>query len=471
MGAVPFIAEVEVKEENAEVGETCAENKRDPARSSTQLEKDVEEVVLEVAETVGAEDVFVPEDFECPICCEKGVEETFQISGCGHRFCTPCLNRWYTQKVDEGCVEITCPYSTDNGLCGTAVLRERLNEVIHSGCYQRRERLLKLKNEMARECPYCEYIQIGNPSSPTMNCKKCQKEYCFVHSNAHVGMTCKQYEKQHRREFKKNKRVAGKGAKICPGCNAFVSKIEGCNHMTCRCGMEFCNICGEDITGKVGQHYMMWCNQYDQNIFKNLADHGDVDSIPIAIWRVMYGVYSFLVYGPIVLAVMAAITPFYFLYCICTCRRGITCYAFFLRWAHIAEGTFMALLTFSLIIPMAFLCFFICMTWKYRCSWKSFGKALVYTAELTRCGIFFLIALFVFLLSLPIFLCLCCCSCFTCCGHLFAHSVLKCELTEDPWFVDLEVERDIVQIPFLTLYGGDALEHWDEWLDSIFQPF
>lgn len=32
-------------------------------------------------------------------------------------------------------------------------------------------------------------------------------------------------------------------AKMCPGCSVRVQRIEGCNHMTCRCGMEWCYVC------------------------------------------------------------------------------------------------------------------------------------------------------------------------------------------------------------------------------------
>ncbi|KAI0596655.1 hypothetical protein F4775DRAFT_603464 [Biscogniauxia sp. FL1348] len=34
------------------------------------------------------------------------------------------------------------------------------------------------------------------------------------------------------------------GWKRCPGCRAFVEHREACQHMTCRCGAEFCYVCG-----------------------------------------------------------------------------------------------------------------------------------------------------------------------------------------------------------------------------------
>eukprot|EP00475_Leptophrys_vorax_P029251 TRINITY_DN4274_c0_g1_i2.p1 TRINITY_DN4274_c0_g1~~TRINITY_DN4274_c0_g1_i2.p1 ORF type:complete len:245 (-),score=45.78 TRINITY_DN4274_c0_g1_i2:87-731(-) len=32
--------------------------------------------------------------------------------------------------------------------------------------------------------------------------------------------------------------------KRCPACSRFIIKLDGCNHMTCSCGYEFCWVCG-----------------------------------------------------------------------------------------------------------------------------------------------------------------------------------------------------------------------------------
>ena len=34
------------------------------------------------------------------------------------------------------------------------------------------------------------------------------------------------------------------GAKRCTRCKYWVHKNEGCDHMTCRCGYQFCYVCG-----------------------------------------------------------------------------------------------------------------------------------------------------------------------------------------------------------------------------------
>ena len=42
--------------------------------------------------------------------------------------------------------------------------------------------------------------------------------------------------------------VKGKKFKQCPHCEFWVERSEGCDHMRCRCGKDFCYKCG----GKYG---------------------------------------------------------------------------------------------------------------------------------------------------------------------------------------------------------------------------
>jgi len=39
---------------------------------------------------------------------------------------------------------------------------------------------------------------------------------------------------------------AGTDAAQCPGCKVLIERKGGCEHMTCKCGTEFCYLCGED---------------------------------------------------------------------------------------------------------------------------------------------------------------------------------------------------------------------------------
>ncbi|KAI1346776.1 hypothetical protein F5Y01DRAFT_308075 [Xylaria sp. FL0043] len=57
---------------------------------------------------------------------------------------------------------------------------------------------------------------------------------------AHEGDACPQDEDVART----NELAEEAGWKRCPRCAAFVEHADGCQHMTCRCGAEFCYVCG-----------------------------------------------------------------------------------------------------------------------------------------------------------------------------------------------------------------------------------
>jgi len=48
--------------------------------------------------------------------------------------------------------------------------------------------------------------------------------------------------------------------KKCGGCGKRIEKNQGCNHMTCKCGYEFCWVCGKEWKEHTGSYYN--CNQF-----------------------------------------------------------------------------------------------------------------------------------------------------------------------------------------------------------------
>ena len=90
----------------------------------------------------------------------------------------------------------------------------------------------------------------------------CGLEYCLrCNMIYHVAKTCEEVQKEkaeaalrakaddiNNKDLKEDAQLrewAKKvGAKQCGKCRYWVVKNHGCDHMTCRCGYEFCYVCG-----------------------------------------------------------------------------------------------------------------------------------------------------------------------------------------------------------------------------------
>lgn len=72
------------------------------------------------------------------------------------------------------------------------------------------------------------------------SCQKCLSQVCFDCREAwHPARTCADMAVTAVAEWSTS-RDCGQ----CPSCMAFIERVDGCNHMTCRCGHEFCWLCG-----------------------------------------------------------------------------------------------------------------------------------------------------------------------------------------------------------------------------------
>ena len=56
-----------------------------------------------------------------------------------------------------------------------------------------------------------------------------------------------------------------KNSKKCPSCGNAIEKNKGCNHMTCKCGYEFCWLCMKKYTRDHFRNNNTGCVQFDAN--------------------------------------------------------------------------------------------------------------------------------------------------------------------------------------------------------------
>jgi len=83
-----------------------------------------------------------------------------------------------------------------------------------------------------------------------MACGKCSHVFCglcrnpwMYESRRHEGTSCKAYRRQLPSSMTGSDLTSWEGTRACPRCRVRTYRIDGCNHMTCPCGYEWCYIC------------------------------------------------------------------------------------------------------------------------------------------------------------------------------------------------------------------------------------
>src|SRR5271169_2276277 len=86
-------------------------------------------------------------------------------------------------------------------------------------------------------------------------CVACSQECCFTcRSPFHPNLTCSEYREsrishEHSIEEVASERYLISCTKTCFRCLRKVEKVEGCDHITCYCGAEWCWTCRADYAG------------------------------------------------------------------------------------------------------------------------------------------------------------------------------------------------------------------------------
>ncbi|KAK4192825.1 hypothetical protein QBC35DRAFT_372859 [Podospora australis] len=192
----------------------------------------------------------------CEICVEdkKLTELPIKITAnCRHSavLCKDCLKQWLSSSAESGnWRRLKCP-GVD---CTEELQYHDVKRYASKETFQRYDKWMV--NDALQEftgflqcmAPKCGYGHIQDPACPTFHCQreKCKARHCVKHKIQHEGETCKEYKKRQKARKEQDeaseKKIAGM-AKDCPKCKRRVHKTDGCNHMTCYCGHEWCYEC------------------------------------------------------------------------------------------------------------------------------------------------------------------------------------------------------------------------------------
>ncbi|PON35097.1 E3 ubiquitin ligase RBR family [Trema orientale] len=205
----------------------------------------------------------------CVICMEDtDVSQIFSAKVCLHRYCFSCMKQHVEVKLREAqipkCPHEGCKTELDIDSCEnflTPKLLELMSQRIKEAATPVTERVycpnprcsfLMSKTEVLE---YSKKEQIDVDRLGARKCVKCNSLFCVdCRVPWHRNMSCANYKRLHPNpslEDAKLKVLASRNMwRQCRKCNLMIELAQGCYHMTCRCGYEFCYNCEAEWKNK-----------------------------------------------------------------------------------------------------------------------------------------------------------------------------------------------------------------------------
>eukprot|EP00262_Sarcandra_glabra_P016387 TRINITY_DN5329_c0_g1_i1.p1 TRINITY_DN5329_c0_g1~~TRINITY_DN5329_c0_g1_i1.p1 ORF type:complete len:550 (-),score=87.71 TRINITY_DN5329_c0_g1_i1:261-1910(-) len=208
----------------------------------------------------------------CSICLEDAdASQMFSVDGCLHRYCFSCMKQHVEVKLLHGMMP-GCPHEGCNMKLDvnsskkfltpklTQIMIERIKEASIPEtekfyCPYPKCSALMSRSDIIRPPQESSSIHQAVIRSVIRKCIKCNGLFCLnCKVPWHVKMTCHEYKLSHpyaRAEDAKLQSLAKQKLwRQCVKCNHMIELAEGCFHMTCRCGYEFCYTCGAEWRNK-----------------------------------------------------------------------------------------------------------------------------------------------------------------------------------------------------------------------------
>ncbi|CAL1403364.1 unnamed protein product [Linum trigynum] len=199
----------------------------------------------------------------CDICFEDtDVDKMFSVDQCSHRFCFSCMKQHVEVKLLHGMV----PQCPSDG-CKSELKVDSCQKFLTPKLIETMQLRIKEASIPATEKVYCPYPKcsalmskseayafVGSERTPARKCLKCHGLFCIdCKVPWHSAMNCDMYRRVNPNppEDAKLKFLASSNLwRQCKKCSHMIELAEGCYHMTCRCGNEFCYNCGAEWKDK-----------------------------------------------------------------------------------------------------------------------------------------------------------------------------------------------------------------------------
>ena len=199
----------------------------------------------------------------CPLCFEEPTQP-FPLA-CRHIYCTGCLKHMLISATDGKSIPICC--IGNEGRCKTPiplpVIERFISPARLTQMFENSFRVhLQLHPNEYRFCPTPDCTQIYRVSkedSAVIQCPACLIETCsHCHKSPHRGLTCEENtligSKSGQERLLQRWAKGHSNVKQCPDCGVFIEKIDGCNHIHCRCGGHVCWICVRTFNNGIYDH-------------------------------------------------------------------------------------------------------------------------------------------------------------------------------------------------------------------------
>jgi hypothetical protein len=198
----------------------------------------------------------------CRICMDDfDAHNKVALDGCGHAFCRGCLRQAIvTADREKQAAAIRCPQHREgcHYVMGERDIRAVLDEKdpLFATLMASYLDASLAKGAVAipnmRHCPTpnCKYIYWVDPAAERLPfvCPDCNHDYCpfclqaFHDPAQRCAAPTLASGSDHEAEFSAWLR---ENTRECPQCHTHIQKNNGCNHMTCRCGHQFCWLCSQ----------------------------------------------------------------------------------------------------------------------------------------------------------------------------------------------------------------------------------
>ncbi|MBA0622327.1 hypothetical protein Godav_007882, partial [Gossypium davidsonii] len=181
--------------------------------------------------------------FTCEICIEpKQPNESFNIKGCSHAYCTDCMIKYVASKLQDKITAISCPVEN----CGGLLEPEYCRNILPKEVFDRWGDALCEVMVLGLQSFYCPYkdcsmllIDDGGGAVKESECPNCRRLFCAQCKVPwHAELECGEFQRLHKDEREKEDIMLMKLAKEkkwarCPNCRFVVERTQGCRFMRC----------------------------------------------------------------------------------------------------------------------------------------------------------------------------------------------------------------------------------------------